>query len=475
MTIREHLAAQPEQAGFATSPQWSRDQSISVPLMSGRLGERLTQLQHGYGNQYVQRLVARLRDPAENAPSGVERVIQRYLGFEFETGVPVRDANGKELPYNQCVYSRPEKDWEIKADSSNLEFVTAKIGDYQKNQTTMESLVTCARKLQGELNTNGTTTIMDYKVGPYDGRIASNPQVTFGVPLENIVALLTRGSSEKISTYLPTAGAVTITKSQLDVDHDYEDATTLAALFRQQILQGEGQLAETERRDVDRVVGLAALVFHHLNDLLANGGGGVLEYSKAIFTIMHRTDFHSMYRSISDQRWREKFTPDRIADIWWTSGNVNATARGKLEELDRKYSHRSGFSVRGKNGLETQQGYPLGAWLRSIVNPEDKQGMRGALADAVRWDNHDKTMREGRGPGAGERKLKDLMSRGSVRMSSESVGMLGMDTDPRFPGRPLAVLEFRELAGASAIDYTKWKVFAAQMQDLYEEVTVPTP
>jgi hypothetical protein len=58
-----------------------------------------------------------------------------------------------------------------------------------------------------------------------------------------------------------------------------------------------------------------------------------------------------------------------------------------------------------------------------------------------------------------------------VASNSPSLGPVGMDHDPQFGRRDLAVVEFRELANRPPLPWQMWPTFTAEMHALHREVT----
>jgi hypothetical protein len=399
-------------------------------------------------------------------------VVQRRMGLEFETGLPVRNEHDHRLNYNDLVYRAPgAAGWEIKADDSNLEFVTDPRSNLAELKATMSDMMGFLKDLDGRVGKNQKVKVAGlrngnvqqhktYEIGPLsEPNMHAKPQATFGVPLEKLVALF----SQAQSTLLPSYGRaawneapeqVTLATSQQYTLGGITDAGALAQQYRDRIESQVANPSPAEKTSIDRVTGLAALVFHHLNDFWRDQQAkDKAPYAKAILTVLHRSDFRSMYNSL-DAFGKKLFQPEGIADVWWDGSDAPQL---KLQKMGKYKTHAAGF---GGEKEEPHLGYPLDDWLNSIVGGAVSNE---SIKDVHRWSMKDKN--------AEARKNKDLMSRGAVGYNSPSMGLMGMDQDPRFGSVRLAVVEFRELANRPPLPWKMWFNFAGEMYALYKTVT----
>jgi hypothetical protein len=156
-----------------------------------------------------------LADAAADAP------IQRKVGLEFETGVPLRTTpSTKSISYGYPVTVAKDGSWQIKADSSNIEFVTAPFPETDEGEgqltATMKAIIgwsiamikqrpeerrVAAVPNGGTLDTykyeDESIVIAKDKVGLND--MLAAPQATGGVTLAQIPTLIDKLISTKLA------------------------------------------------------------------------------------------------------------------------------------------------------------------------------------------------------------------------------------------------------------------------------------
>jgi Domain of unknown function (DUF4157) len=190
--------------------------------------------------------------PAADADSGVGQTVsssppgplRRKVGFEFETGIPIRtkdlgsDSLSK-LSYQTKVYTARTGLWKVVADSSNMEFVTEPFVENDTGRgrlsSTMDEIqtwaggipavVTLARSKNppevgrvDEVLPNYGTAETGELWKPFliaagaltDAQVTASPQATGGVRLEQIPALVRAMLTESIAGAQPAATGLRI-------------------------------------------------------------------------------------------------------------------------------------------------------------------------------------------------------------------------------------------------------------------------
>jgi hypothetical protein len=187
---------------------------------------------------------------------------------------------------------------------------------------------------------------------------------------------------------------------------DVQDPLDLAATW---VSGAKKRYLDYEPAEIDAVGGLLALVMQYLNEGFY-GPSGRLSYVKSCFSVLCRTNFAAMYRSLG--RAKKLFTPDLVMQLWDPSSEYGRT----------KAVIPTGFKEIDNTGREprdyTEQTPKIGDWLDSIVSPpkesKDDQKTRRFYADDEAIKPHL------------DLKEKDLMSRGVCAYNSISMGLLPM-------------------------------------------------
>ena len=167
-------------------------------------------------------------------------VVQRKVGFEFETSIPVRSKNVfgnayTDLKYQQPIFDATTGNWKVVADGSRMEFVTKPFNENAAGRVelgnTMTALVgwagaiparVTAASVAGNPGTArvdsvgpalGTTANLNFGLSPLiirlnalaDALITASPQATGGVRLDQIETLVNRMSTTQITAAAPQA------------------------------------------------------------------------------------------------------------------------------------------------------------------------------------------------------------------------------------------------------------------------------
>jgi hypothetical protein len=199
--------------------------------------------------------------PAHLAPRAVgssggsaRHTVQRKMGFEFETSIPVRTGeppDNAHMGYQERVFTANTALWKIVADGSNMEFVTEPFDENLAGRvllgTTMTEVANWAAAIppvvtgaaaaghpatgrvsavNAALGTTADTGLLDDPIvidmaALADADITCAPQATGGVRLEQIPALVHAMTATQIVAAQPQAEGL-----RLQTVHD----TTLAAL-----------------------------------------------------------------------------------------------------------------------------------------------------------------------------------------------------------------------------------------------------
>jgi hypothetical protein len=433
-------------------------------------------------------------------PSGNADVIQRKVGFEFQTRLPVKTKEGEELNYQNKIFTTYPKgvpkdfkqsNFELSADLDNqksvVEIVTPPADSKPEmermmgkvdllrsalwdetsagtKETTIEKVVDnykAETKDEDQYNIQKEGVVIGQEGGKWGELMFTKGQFTFGAKLEHLSDLLVQiMSNEKL---VPPHDQIAylideIKKTTKDINKRkelFEDSTN----------------AET---------GLAALTTLYKKNL--ESYDVTLNYPKSGTLFMARTDFHSMYQQL-----------DEGAKLHWDKF-VNRQ-ENKTDEMFPK-----GFYLDSDKD-EIDKGPKYGDWLDSIKSPTDheldfvdygeslkeiitiiQEGCPGddlreqRINDAESEDDKDrarktiKMLLEQKMPPNSELKLlfkilhikftqgdykriikplerkhkKDLMSRGKVSNTASSMGSMDVPTDGS--EKDMAIIENRIMA-----------------------------
>ncbi|QDI70016.1 hypothetical protein CD934_15885 [Streptomyces calvus] len=261
--------------------------------------------------------VARAVDTGATAPgagpvaSPDTAQVQRAVGFEFEVTDGWRfyeydeDESSKHLKKDTKEALIPLGDSYVSADNGNVEFVTKPLSDIATVEKALGEIVEFHTKL---------TSSKNHREGPYEITTGSQgkakPQATLGIKMEHIGTLVKtlRDRSRQADEPPPSkmgrtlrsrdsgrkerveiSNRVTNGLSNLPVAHDRAEQIAAA---------GDG-FASMEASVKQEVTGFLAVIMKTLDD--AGGRGSELVDPKYFFSMMPRTDFFSMHRSMSEE------------------------------------------------------------------------------------------------------------------------------------------------------------------------------
>lgn len=396
--------------------------------------------------------------------AGPAEMIQRKVGFEFETGIKVQDS-GRNLEYDQPIYLGPS--WKIQSDSSSMEFITNPLTTKDEVKDTLGSIGGYVGHLQESFAKSSTISPLGDLAIPaarkydaqYAGTIAAKPQVTFGVPLRNIPAFLDRTRNYDLKSYQPeksdgaaaAAAAAAVAPAPVHLTEEQKpiekgvDAGTAGANFALKLSKGPGDLS---RGALDDGAGFMTMVVRYLYDISANASLNRIEYAKAAITILARTDFASMFK-VLEPAVKRAFTPESIED-------AAGLGKDSLQEFTLYYGGLQGQSVPSITAAQ---------WIASIKDPKASE-LNALLRDAAASDRKRQELDTPQ-PSVDQLKNKDLLSHGEMVQNSTSMGAFSLGgIDAGFVSK-LPLLEFRELANKPALSWKKWGEFAEELFDLY--------
>jgi hypothetical protein len=182
------------------------------------------------------------RSGSEASEARPAPVVQRKVGFEFETGIPVRskDVVGDgytALSYQQRIFTATTGNWKVVADGSKMEFVTEPFNENAGGRValanTMRDVMLWAGRIPARVTTAaanghpgtarvdivgpglGTTENLGYGLfsrpliirlnALTDAQVTSAPQATGGVRLDQIPTLIDRMTTTTITAAKPQA------------------------------------------------------------------------------------------------------------------------------------------------------------------------------------------------------------------------------------------------------------------------------
>ncbi len=400
-------------------------------------------------------------------------VIQRRVGFEFEAAKIGGWTIEAQLPEAQrkknddgwegvshtkaSLILTPNMKGNISADNGSIEFRTEPLATLQEVTDTINQLLYLKTTyqayretlLEGQMKTNVLKIINDANHTFQNVRISggqtltTRPQATLGIKLSDIPSLLTklvaiRGTeSARAKTarrtrigqhYAALGNAVALDLLVAgDITNNAENAVQLAGSIYQEALHLHGQPEPQGVRT--EIVGLLTLILKSLFD--AYHRSLPTKDMKEAFPLMPRTDLRSAFLSM------EVAAQTFMVTLWGAGQGPLYTRLHAWDDMGHSvFPH--GYTA--DNGVN--QGPTQGAWLRSIVEPNQQQNGRDVLS-----------------PAPGYNRL-------------EGFGSLGVDPlDAK-----LVLLEFRGIAtlGQTAtISSDQWLDVAQSFFKLVESVTNP--
>ncbi|MGD0720206.1 MAG: DUF4157 domain-containing protein [Roseiarcus sp.] len=437
----------------------------------------------------------RRADPAASADRASGRaapVVQRKVGFEFETGIPVKSkdliGNGySNLGYQQAIFDANGGAWKVSADSGAMEFVTRPFNENAGGRVQLDAAMTEMVAWAGGIpaavaaagnpgtarvdsvdETVGTTANLG--AGPFlrpltirlnaltDAQILSAPQATGGVRLDQITALVDRMTTTRINAAAPQAVGLNV---HAVVATPNAGLTPATVAIKNKLLAYQGQTGVAPQNFPDSLVGMN---INDAVDLFGAKEGAVhavdlrrgmlpqprpdFDKLKGFLTLVasyllmgaHQTAVWDYSKIIAPLMARTNFyTLYRLLDA---DERAQFTAALALEAAGLAGAGGARiFAVGFRHDGAIERGPTRAAWIDSII-----RGSPGALF--------------GRNP-------TDLMSQGSGSTASENSTGLGSMAQPdqRVTGqRDLAVLELRRLP--QEVQRLEWRQMALDVFDL---------
>jgi hypothetical protein len=220
--------------------------------------------------------------PSSTAPAAgssspeTPAVVQRKVGFEFETGIPVRskDLIGdgySNLSYQQRIFTANSGLWKVVADSSCMEFVTEPFNENAGGRTAlgtvMADLVLWAGRIPARVATANArgepgTARVD-TVGPRLGT-TSDPGTVFSRPLTIRLNTLTDG---EVTAAPQATGGVRL--EQIPALVDAMVATNIAAAGPQALGQNMQNVANLSVAQINNAAVAGVITIAERNKLLA--------------------------------------------------------------------------------------------------------------------------------------------------------------------------------------------------------------
>ncbi len=422
------------------------------------------------------------------------KYIQRAIGFEFETGVPVRKTK-QLLSYKTEIFLSPQAQnaksdnihtgaggWKIHADvaddSSVLEFVTLPAHSKEQVTKVMTEILSFIDHMAGYMKDKGKNShflkledIVSGKEGKLNDKLVigysekekkeaptvnsltnlfgAKVQVTMGIPLSEVADFLfpqnetnaprltSFGDNNPYRLYEPTPRFFfnTLPKPR-ELGNRYLQEVKIPVVYQKSVL------------------GLVALVCDKLNDMLYTyANNDPPQYVKSEFNLLHRTDFHSMYDSLGEGI--SYFNATRVGELWvrmlWKQNEV---------------FHNLLPPILSEFRLENQ---PLAPYPYDITQLAENVLTRIQTLRHPINGNNAPTMHEWLNSITDQTKTKDLMSSQLMRDNSSSMGEFGMDTqEPTSLGIPHAIFEIRSIG--VQVDYKQWKSIAEELYDVYNKM-----
>jgi hypothetical protein len=286
-----------------------RETASAGPRAGQPLAEAILRLQRGAGNAVT------------------ARTIQRMVGLEYQTGVPVK---GKE-PLKEGAPLAAGTGWhvvadEVKGDTGVLEFVTSHFGVEEALAKAAAGAQASAQNISVEpTNTSRVwkplSSIVPSAPAGYEYQqamsdVTAAPQATWDVPLDRIAELLMGMRTPMLG---PFGGDPTIDLSDSLSGDAPEDAKMLA-LCAEHVESWFEKKGRPGRKGHERLIGLASLALSYI--LSGAAQQGTQPYAKTIAPVLARTSFSSLWGQLSDPEKRMFDRPinmeDEDEDDWLT-------------------------------------------------------------------------------------------------------------------------------------------------------------
>lgn len=317
---------------------------------------------------------------------GQNNVVQRKVGFEFQTRIFAKASDGSNLPYQSKLFTTYPKDAVEDFDHSYFELST----DYEKDDSVIE-IVTPPAETREELSTimnkvdlmrkslfkvtsKGTKeTTIEAAVDRYKVETENNDEYNIQTPEAKIGK---EGSTWEAQAY--TKGQFTF-----GAKLEYLSALLIQIMSNPKLVRDPAVLKDLKkhikaaRSDIndkkglfednpEAETGLAAITTMYKKGIEIFSGAEPLKYPKGGTVFMARTDFHSMYNQLDD-----------TSQGHW-DGFVD-----RQQDKDHEM-FPSGFYL-DSSQTESEKGPTYEDWLKSIKSPNDF-GLEFA-DDSVYWQS----------------------------------------------------------------------------------------
>jgi hypothetical protein len=443
------------------------------------------------------------------------------MGLEFETDVSVRG----DIAYQSALFKGNLCNWAVSADGVKagtgiMEIVTeplktlgALMDTVSEATKFMNNLALCSGSAGGGARFSSTVsehrdvwrdlTEGGYFAAPVAWKVENRewrgaPQVTMGIPIGKVHALLSAARNFELIEHLE-CGATTLQGQRYLFQQLRGGAFDPLAVARKwrDIMRA---LDASAAADADKAMSLMALVLQFIHD--GQTQPGVDEYAKGVFSLVHRTDFCSMYALLGKAKpWftlgavlfcyageaDEDYARDKLrvglagvalqeACAAWRSdiGAGRTCPWASLRLMAHGFSSPSCMSVMRRRAVDDRliipdaeerarlllpkpslRGPTIGEWIDSIIDS------RRIPAGTTTWDEAIVATYEASSTPISKADLakRDLLSRGMCVLDSVSLGRLGARGD-------CVLLEFRRWPLTSLpSDY--WLRMAVRLFDLY--------
>ncbi len=394
--------------------------------------------------------------PAENVPPG-GAIVQRRVGFEFQTPVKLRDAKDKSAPLKKPLLMRPN--WHIECDSGDMEFVTEPLNTFGEVSETVGDIVAWGGALQEmeptigedarvrseqmrslaegfrkdedvesakeydqfalEALQDGEARPLEKLPGLFLGKVplfavgsvnplTAAPQSTIGIPLDKLISslhLLTyeqltlgSGKSQQQVKLVEGDSAVTMVDA-----HD----TTVRLV--NSLREKRQDVAEKSWRELESLLGLTASYIRTAQPV----GRSAFAYAKMLAPLMSRVNFGALFLALPEDV-RPYFTPETLA-----------IAAGVSPE-DRVFGRKGVSSKR-------EPGPTVAEWAYSIRGNKDVLSHLGEHEDTE-----------------------------AIQSGSESMGEMDeLDSEDPVHQQPLVPVELRRISKSVKIE--NWQALAEEI------------
>ena len=332
----------------------------------------------------------------------IDGVVQRKVGFEFEStgskewrfqGKQKKRENWTGINHTKAIlYETPNKLAGVSADNGKVEFVTKALSTWAEVKATIEEMVAMAASLKTGTGPKGITELqgaendfakvntgMKYnRINSKNSIIIAKPQATIGVAMVNIGELFTTlvnmgtekedEHSKKRKRGMQKMTMEKVVASRTVVQDLGVSLARAQEMMKNAVIANGANWDILPEQEKKETTGLLAAILKTISDAEVNSGRD-LDDAKYAFPLMPRTDFHSMFASMTPNAqlmmktlWDNSKLVDEIRaevplDVAMFPGKYTAADGNRYEGPKRNDWIESVINGGGKDLMSPPPGY----------------------------------------------------------------------------------------------------------------------